>query len=46
VIAVRAAEIAKEVELELEVLDPAGLEARGYLGCVRVGQGSANPRGW
>ncbi len=39
----RAGEIAKEVDLEIEVLDPAGLKARGYLGCVRVGQGSAHP---
>jgi leucyl aminopeptidase len=39
----RGGEIAKEVDLEIEVLDPAGLKARGYLGCVRVGQGSAHP---
>ncbi|MBI3932064.1 MAG: leucyl aminopeptidase [Acidobacteria bacterium] len=39
----RAAEIAKEVELEIEILDPAGLEARGYEGIRRVGQGSAHP---
>ncbi len=39
----RAGEIAKEVELECEVLDPGGLRARGYLGCVRVGQGSSHP---
>jgi leucyl aminopeptidase len=43
VMAERASEIAKEVELESEVLDPAGLEARGYLGLLRVGQGSAHP---
>ena len=43
VIAERASEIAKEVELESEVLDPAGLEARGYQGLLRVGQGSAHP---
>jgi leucyl aminopeptidase len=39
----RAAEVAKEVDLEIEVLDPAGLKARGYMGLLRVGQGSANP---
>jgi leucyl aminopeptidase len=43
VLAIRAAEFAKEVGLEVEVLDPAGLKARGYLGCLRVGQGSAHP---
>jgi leucyl aminopeptidase len=43
VIAERASEIAKEVELESDVLDPAGLEARGYQGLLRVGQGSAHP---
>jgi len=43
VIADRAAEIAKEVELEVEVLDPAGLAARGYEGLLRVGQGSVHP---
>jgi len=37
----RAAEIAKEVDLEAEVLDPAGLKARGYTGILRVGQGSS-----
>jgi leucyl aminopeptidase len=42
-LAERAAEIAKEVELEAEILDPAGLKARGYAGTLRVGQGSANP---
>jgi leucyl aminopeptidase len=42
-IADRAAEIAKEFSLEIEVLDPAGLKARGYLGIVRVGQGSIHP---
>src|SRR5690349_14098406 len=42
-IADRATEVAKEVGLEIEVLDPAGLKARGYLGCLRVGAGSANP---
>jgi leucyl aminopeptidase len=43
VIADTAEETAKEVELEIEVLDPAGLAARGYEGLVRVGQGSAHP---
>ena len=39
----RAGEIAKEVGLEVEILDPAGLKARGYAGLLRVGQGSAHP---
>jgi leucyl aminopeptidase len=39
----RAAEVAKEVGLEVEILDPAGLKARGYMGINRVGQGSSNP---
>jgi leucyl aminopeptidase len=39
----RAAEIAKEQELEIEILDPAALKARGFNGINRVGQGSANP---
>jgi leucyl aminopeptidase len=43
VLANRAAEFAKEVSLEIEVLDPAGLRARGYMGCLRVGQGSPHP---
>jgi leucyl aminopeptidase len=42
-LAERAAEIAKEVDLEAEILDPAGLKARGYMGTLRVGQGSAHP---
>ncbi len=42
-IADRAAEVAKETGLEIETLDPAGLKARGYLGCLRVGAGSAHP---
>jgi leucyl aminopeptidase len=42
-IAERAQEIAKEVELEIEVMDPAGLKARGFNGLLRVGQGSAHP---
>lgn len=40
VIADRAREIAKELELQVEVLDAAGLKARDYNGCLRVGQGS------
>ncbi|HVQ29876.1 MAG TPA: leucyl aminopeptidase [Vicinamibacteria bacterium] len=43
VLAERAAEIAKEVDLEIETLDPAGLEARGYEGLLRVGAGSMHP---
>jgi leucyl aminopeptidase len=39
----RAGEIAKEVGLEVEILDPAGLKARGYQGLLRVGQGSPHP---
>jgi len=42
-IADRATEIAKELDLEIEVLDPAGLKARGYQGLIRVGQGSVHP---
>ncbi len=42
-LATRAEEIAKEVGLEAEVLDPKGLEARGYRGLLQVGQGSAHP---
>jgi leucyl aminopeptidase len=42
-IADRAQEIAKEVELEVEVMDPAGLAARGFNGLLRVGQGSSHP---
>jgi leucyl aminopeptidase len=42
-IADRAGEIAKEVGLEIEILDPAGLKARGYQGLLHVGQGSAHP---
>jgi leucyl aminopeptidase len=42
-IADRAGEIAKEVDLEVEILDPAGLKARGYEGCLRVGAGSPHP---
>ena len=42
-IAERAGEIAKEVGLEIEMLDPAGLKARGYQGLLHVGSGSAHP---
>jgi leucyl aminopeptidase len=42
-LAERAEEVAKEVGLEVEILDPAGLKARGYMGLNRVGQGSAHP---
>jgi leucyl aminopeptidase len=41
-IAERAVEIAKEVDLEVEVIDPAGIKARNYNGLLRVGQGSPN----
>jgi len=39
----RAGEVAKEVDLEIEILDPAGLKARGYEGILAVGKGSAHP---
>ena len=42
VLAQRAAEIAKEVGLEIEVLDAAQLKARGYEGIIHVGAGSVN----
>jgi leucyl aminopeptidase len=42
-IAADAGEIAREVELEVEVLDPAALRTRGYQGILRVGAGSSNP---
>ncbi|HVO10970.1 MAG TPA: leucyl aminopeptidase [Vicinamibacteria bacterium] len=42
-IASDAGEIAREVELEVEVLDAAALRARGYQGILRVGAGSVNP---
>jgi leucyl aminopeptidase len=38
-----ASEAAKEVGLEAEVLDPAGLQARGYTGLIAVGKGSVHP---
>jgi leucyl aminopeptidase len=43
VFAKEAEEIAREVNLEVEILDPAALEARGYQGILRVGAGSKNP---
>ena len=42
-IAETALEIAKELGLEIEILDPAGLRARGYHGLLQVGQGSIHP---
>jgi len=39
----RAGEIAKEVGLEIEILDPVGLKSRGYQGLLQVGQGSSHP---
>jgi leucyl aminopeptidase len=42
-IADQASEVAKELDLEVEVLDPVGLRARGYSGLLRVGQGSVHP---
>jgi len=42
-IASEAAEIGREVDLEVEVLDPAALEARGYQGILHVGAGSRHP---
>jgi leucyl aminopeptidase len=42
-IAVLAGEIAREVELEIEVLDPAALSVRGYHGIEQVGAGSPHP---
>jgi leucyl aminopeptidase len=43
VVAAEAAEIGREVELEVEVLDPAVLKAKGYSGILHVGAGSAHP---
>jgi leucyl aminopeptidase len=43
VIANTAGEVAKELDLEIEILDPAGLKARNYQGLLKVGQGSAHP---
>jgi leucyl aminopeptidase len=42
-IADRAGEIAKEVGLEIEILDPVGLKSRSHQGLLQVGQGSAHP---
>jgi len=42
-IATEAQEIAREVDLEIDVLDPAALEARGYQGILHVGAGSRYP---
>jgi leucyl aminopeptidase len=42
-IAREALEIAREVDLEVEVLDPTALEARGYQGILHVGAGSRYP---
>ncbi len=39
----QASEIAKELDLEVEILDPSGLKARDYNGLLRVGQGSVHP---
>jgi leucyl aminopeptidase len=43
VLAREATDIAGEVDLEVEILDPTALEARGYQGIVRVGAGSQHP---
>jgi leucyl aminopeptidase len=43
VIAEKAGDIAKELGLEIEILDPAGLAARGYHGLLQVGKGSVHP---
>ena len=43
VFASEATDIAREVDLESETLDPAALEARGYQGIARVGAGSEHP---
>jgi leucyl aminopeptidase len=42
-IAAEAGELAREVDLEVEVLDPAALRVKGYNGILRVGAGSSNP---
>ncbi len=43
VIANTAGEVAKELDVEVEIVDPAGLKARNYQGLLKVGQGSAHP---
>jgi leucyl aminopeptidase len=43
VIAATASEIGRELELEVEVLDPVALQAKGYQGILRVGAGSPHP---
>lgn len=43
ILATRAQEMAKQVELQFEVIDEAGLEARGYAGLLHVGRGSVHP---
>jgi leucyl aminopeptidase len=43
VMADAASAAAKEVGLEAEILDPAGLRARGYHGLLQVGMGSVHP---
>jgi leucyl aminopeptidase len=43
VFANEALTVAREVDLEVEVLDPTALEARGYQGILRVGAGSKHP---
>jgi len=42
-IAAEAGEVARELDLEVEVLDPAALKAKGYNGILKVGAGSARP---
>jgi leucyl aminopeptidase len=42
-IAADAGEVAREVDLEIEVLDAAALRARSYPGILRVGAGSSHP---
>ena len=43
VIAQAASDIGREVELEVEVLDPTALKAKGYQGILHVGAGSPHP---
>ena len=42
-IADQADDIAKELDLEIEILDPDKLRSRGYQGILHVGQGSVHP---